>query len=157
MFPTTILLATDGSPEAVLAEEAAVELAEGTGSDLHVVCVVSILPELPYPHSAARERSEALQESRKLGGLRVLDERVARIRDLGGSVAASHYREGSPEKEILGLAEELDAGLIVTGGRKRPRFERFFGAGFSERLSRRSARPVLMVGGRGLRNSTVPR
>lgn len=157
MFPTKILLATDGSFEASLAEEAAVELVEGTGSELHVVCVVSILPELPYPHAAARERSEALLERRKLGGLRVLDERMIRIRGLGGSVAASHYREGNPEKGILDLADELDVGLILTGGQKRPRFERFFGAGLSERLSRRSNRPVLVVGGRGLRNSTVPR
>jgi len=44
-----ILLATDGSGEASLAEEAAVDLARGTGSELHVVYVVSTVPELPYP------------------------------------------------------------------------------------------------------------
>ena len=36
IFPTKILLATDGSKEAVLAARAAVELAEKTGSELHV-------------------------------------------------------------------------------------------------------------------------
>lgn len=157
MFPTKILLATNGSLEASLAEEAAVELASGTGSELHVVSVVKTMPELPYPRASMRERSEAVLEWRKLGALMVLDNRVIRIKDLGGSVAASHYREGDPEKEIMRLAEELDVGLIITGGQKRPRFERIFGAGFSERLTRRSSRPVLVVGGRGLRNSTVPR
>jgi nucleotide-binding universal stress UspA family protein len=63
MFPTRILLATDGSSEAALAEEAAVELANGTGSELHVVHVVPTVLELPYPpRSLAKERSEALLE-----------------------------------------------------------------------------------------------
>ena len=80
-----------------------------------------------------------------MGSLKVLDARVNRLEDLGGDVAASHYREGDPEREILLLAGVLDAGLLVTGGRKRPWFERVFGEGFSERLSRRSSRPVLVV------------
>jgi nucleotide-binding universal stress UspA family protein len=121
------------------------------------VHVVSTVPELPYPHSSTKERSEALLQWRKLGGLKILDDRVRRIENLGGSVAASHYREGNPEKEIMRLGEELDVGLIVTGGQRRPWFERIFGRGFSERVSRRANRPVLVVGGRGVRNSTVPR
>lgn len=124
---------------------------------MHVVYVVSILPELPYPHAAARERSEAMLERRRLGALRFLDDVSGRIEDLGGRVAASHYREGKPEGEIVLLGEELGAGLIVTGGRRRPWFERIFGAGFSERLSRRADRPVLVVGAREPRGSTVAR
>jgi nucleotide-binding universal stress UspA family protein len=62
IFPTKILLATDGSTEASLAEEAAVELSNGTGSELHVVHVLHTTPELPYPRSLAKERSEALVE-----------------------------------------------------------------------------------------------
>jgi Universal stress protein family len=56
IFPTKILLATDGSTEASLAEEAAVELSNGTGSELHVVHVLRTTPELPYPRSSAKER-----------------------------------------------------------------------------------------------------
>src|SRR5918997_3028598 len=41
-FPTKILLATDGSEEAELAAQRAVDLAERTGSELHVVHVGSI-------------------------------------------------------------------------------------------------------------------
>lgn len=157
MFPTRILLATDGSAEASLAETAAVELSVGTGSELHVVCVVSTTPELPYVRSSMRERSEALLEARRLNGLRILDNRTRHIEKLGGGLAASHYREGDPEKEILGLGEELNVGLILTGGQKRPWFERPFGAGLSERLSRRSKRPVLVVNEQGSKRSTVPR
>ncbi len=158
IFPTKILLATDGSGEASLAEDAAVELSNGTGSELHVVHVVRTTPEFPYPRSLAKERSEAVVEWRKLGGLKLLEDRVRRIEDLGGSsVVASHYKEGDPEKEVIRLGEELDAGLIVMGGQRRPWFERIFGAGFSENVLRRAKRPVLVVGGRGLQSSTVPR
>lgn len=151
------MLAADGSGESCPAVETAVELAGGTGSELHVVYVVSVLPELPYPHAAARERNEAMLEHRRIGALRLLDDVVGRIEDLGGRVAASHYREGKPEKQIVRLGEDLGAGLIVTGGQRRPWFERIFGAGFSERLSRRADLPVLVVGARRSRNSTVPR
>lgn len=157
MFPTRILLATDGSAEASLAEAAAVELSVGTGSELHVVCVVSTTPELPYARRSMRARTEALLEARRLNGLRVLDNRTRHIETLGGGVSASHYREGDPEKEILGLGQELNAGLILTGGQKRPWFERPFGAGLSERLTRRSTRPILVVNEQGSKRSTVPR
>ena len=148
MFPTKILLATDGSAEASVAEEAAVELANGTGSELHIVYVVSTAPELPYPKASAKERSEALLEWKRLRGLGLLDARVKHIEgELGGTVAASHYREGKPERETISLGGELGAGLIVTGGTRRPWYERMFaGSGFSERVSRRAGRPVLVAG-----------
>jgi nucleotide-binding universal stress UspA family protein len=157
VFPTKILLATDGSRGASLAAEAAVELANGTGSELHVVHVVSTVPELPYPHAVAKERNEALLELKKLNGLKLLEDQARLIEDLGGKVTASYYREGRPEKEVVLLGKELDAGLIITGGRRRTWFERIFGAGFSEIVLRRADRPVLVVGRRGLRGSTVPR
>jgi nucleotide-binding universal stress UspA family protein len=157
LFPTKILLATDGSNEAVMAEDAAVELSGGTGSELHVVHVVSMVFDLPYPRGSLRERNEAVLDRRKIRGLRLLQERVRRIEDLGGGVAASHYREGNPEKEVLKLARELDAGLIVTGGQRRPWFERMFGAGFSEHVFKRADRPVLVVGGREHEGSALMR
>jgi nucleotide-binding universal stress UspA family protein len=104
-----------------------------------------------------RRRSEALLELRKLAGLRLLDARVERMKEFGDGLITSHYREGNPEKQVVRLAEELDAGLIVTGGQRRPWFERIFGTGFSETISRRASRPVLVVGERGLRGSAVPR
>jgi Universal stress protein family len=41
IFPTKILLATDGSEEAQLAALRAVEIAENTDSELHVLCIAS--------------------------------------------------------------------------------------------------------------------
>ena len=157
MFPTKILLAADASDEAYPAVEAAVELANGTGSELQVVFVVSTAPELPYPKFTARERNEAFLEHKRLGGLRLLEDQVRRVEEFGGSVAVSHYREGNREREVIQLAREIGAGLIVTGGRRRPWYVRIFGPGFSTRVHRKADRPVLVVGEQGLQNSTVPR
>lgn len=89
----------------------------------------------------------------------VLDERVRRIgEDLGGTVAASHYRrEGAPEKEIVRLGEEIDADLIVIGGRRQARLERVFGANLAEKVMRRVGRPVLILDDRSSGGPAVPR
>ena len=46
IFPTRILLATDGSEEATLAAQTAIDLANKTGSELHVV-YADMLPYSP--------------------------------------------------------------------------------------------------------------
>jgi nucleotide-binding universal stress UspA family protein len=153
----------DGSDGASLAVRAAVELAEGTGSELHLVHVVPIVPERTRPyswanHSWARERSEAQLEWRRLGGLKLLDDQVRRVEEeLGGTLTTTYYREGRPEKEVVRLGDEIDAGLIVTKSQGRPWLERIFGAGFSEEVFWRADRPVLIVGELGWRGSTLPR
>ena len=97
MFPTRILVAVDDYRQTSGAVRAAAESASGTGSELHVVHVVPTVPELPYLHLAAKEGVDDFFECRRLKGLEVLDDQVRRIgEDLGGAVAASHYREGKP-------------------------------------------------------------
>ena len=107
MFPTRILVATDGSEVASMALRAAVELADGTGSELHVVHVVSTKLELPYPSVTARERTDALLEQRRLGGMRILERHGRFIEELGGHVFASHYKEGTPGKIQVLIATGL--------------------------------------------------
>ena len=139
-----------------LAVEAAVHLANGTNSELHLVHVVSTVRELPYPHYW--EKSEALLEWKKLKGLEFLDNLMWRIEEkLGGNVAGSHYRDGTPDKEVVRLSEEINAGLITVGGRRLKWLERIFLAGFPGKILRRAKGPVLVVGERGSRGSPVPR
>ena len=138
-------MVADGSREATLAAEAAVELVNGTGSELHVVHVISTVQEMPYPRRFAKERTEAFLEAKKLHALTLLDRRVAWIEKIGGKVAGSHYREGKPDEEVIRLSEELDVGLVITGDRKVGWFERAFTRSFSERVLSRANRPVLVV------------
>ena len=60
IFPTRILLATDGSEEAEFAARTAADLAAKTGSELHVVYVHTLPPEaLHAPRASTRRRGRS--------------------------------------------------------------------------------------------------
>src|SRR5918995_7455329 len=114
IFPTRILLATDGSEEAELAAMRAVDIAEKTDSELHLVHVgVVPLFLLSYPGTLGyygKLYEQIEEESREL-----LRELSWRVKVAGGTVAGTHLRIGEGELEIVALAQELPADLIVMG------------------------------------------
>jgi nucleotide-binding universal stress UspA family protein len=139
IFPTKILLATDGSEEAELATSAAV-LAGGTDSELHVVTVGTFLPTV----FAATEEEPArmAREAR-----RTLDEQVGLIEAAGGRVAQAHLRLGGTAEEIVALAEDVGTGLIAMGSRGRGGIRRALMGSVSERVVRHAHCPVLIIRG----------
>ena len=144
IFPTRILLATDGSEEAELATLRAVELAQRTDSELHVVhvgLVPSFLMSDPATHTYDRRLYEQIEEeSREL--LRKLSWRV---KVAGGTVAEAHLRMGEVDLEIVGLAKELEAGLIVMGCRGHRGIRRAIEGSISDAVIRHAPCPVLVV------------
>jgi nucleotide-binding universal stress UspA family protein len=118
VFPTRILLATDGSPEAELANVTAVDLANSTNSELHVVTVARN-PEPAYLTEAGSALNyEQLMQSVRQRAQDTLDGEVRRIEDSGGKVEKAHLRIGeSRDQEIVTLSEEQEIGLIVIGSR----------------------------------------
>jgi nucleotide-binding universal stress UspA family protein len=115
-FPTRILLATDGSEDAVLAARAAVDLSNRVGSELYVV---HAWHSVPSAHFEAFLRTQSEHEARE-----VLDDQVERIEEAGGKIAEAYLREGTPVDEILDLTEELAPDLLVTGSRGRGSVQR---------------------------------
>jgi nucleotide-binding universal stress UspA family protein len=146
IFPTLILLATHGSEDAELAATTAFNLAKSTDSELHVVDVfpgpayVHPYYETHVPEAAERLRREALK-----GRQEVLDERVERIREAGGSVAHTHIREGETDAEIVTLAEELEACLIAIGSRGLGGVRRMLMGNVSDSVVRHAHCPVMVV------------
>jgi nucleotide-binding universal stress UspA family protein len=142
IFPTKILLATDDSEEAALAAQTA---ADKTGSELHVVLVglsvgyVGMGP--PEIANIPAPRQEELNEEAR----RLLDAQVRQIESTGGTVAQAYLRTGRPEEEILGLADELDVGLIVLGSRGRSGISRALMGSVSDSVVRHAHCPVLVV------------
>ena len=148
IFPTTVLLAIDGSTEASLATEAAVELAIKMRSDLHLVYVSSDptltslyvgetlggVPDLKGEVENARRAAQG-----------VLDTAVRKVRSLGGSVAQAHLMEGRAPQEIVSLAEDSGIGLIVMGSRGRGGFSRTLMGSVSDSVVRHAHCPVLVV------------
>ena len=143
-FPTKILLATDGSEEAELAAQRAVDLAQRAGSELHVVYVEPIPNFLmgsggtPGYDRRLYERIE--QESREL--LRKL---TWRVKVAGGTLAGSHLGMGPVDLEIVGLARKLGADLIVMGSRGHRGIRRVIEGSISDAVIRHAPCPVLVV------------
>ncbi len=138
IFPTTILLATDGSKEAQLAATTAADLSNSTNSELHVVHVGELRPTF-----LAQTESEPAELERE--AQRRLDEEARRVEEAGGTVKEAHLRLGRADEEIVDLAGSLGIGLIVMGSRGRGRLGRALMGSVSESVVRHAHCPVTIV------------
>jgi nucleotide-binding universal stress UspA family protein len=145
VFPTKILLATDGSDEAAMAAEAAAELSKQSGSEIHVAYVLPAPAQLIGHHLYSAEMRESLLGAAEREAETFLKERAEQIGTDGGKVAETHLRSGEPDKEILRLAEELGAGLIVIGSRGLGAVSRTLMGSVSESVVRQAHCPVFVV------------
>ena len=130
IFPTKILLATDGSKDAELAASTAIELANKTGSELHVIHILDLVSSVVLDEADTRELLDAL---------------VKRLEDAGSVSAQAHLSEGVPAAEIVALGEDIDAGLIVVGSRGLGGVRRALMGSVSEAVTRHAHCPVLVV------------
>ena len=139
VLPTKILLATDASPDAALAARAALDIARGAGSELHVVHVWRTLPSSRFGAYIRRELS------REAG--RLLDEQVEKIKAAGGAVSGKHLKEGPKADKILDLAGQLGADLIVIGTRGQGAVGRLLLGSVAEGIVYHARCPILVVRG----------
>ncbi len=147
-LPGRVLLAIDGSKESHLATRAAAEVA-GAGSELHVLFVLEtaqLLPQMPYPGFEAWETSGTVEEAEQ-NARRLLSRISERVEAGGGTVKEPHLAVGKPDKEIIGLAEELDAGLVVLGSRGLGAVGRVLLGSVSDSVVRHALSSVLVVRG----------
>jgi nucleotide-binding universal stress UspA family protein len=145
IFPTQILLATDGSDESKLATEAATELSRGTGSEVHLVYVLPTPAQLIGHHLYTDEVRESLIGGAEREAERFLKEQAERIGSDGAKVAETHLRSGDPYKQILRLAEALEVGLIVIGSRGLGAVSRALMGSVSDSVVRHAHCPVFVV------------
>ena len=141
IFPTRILVATDGSEEARLALQTAVDLAERTSSELHVVTV-----RRTHPVGSYEIYNEEVTKGLRRQAQEVLDEQVKKIEEDGGTVAGAHHKVSDrPDEAIVHLSEELGAGLVVMGSRGRGGLRRALMGSVSDSVVRHAHCPVLVV------------
>lgn len=140
-FPETILVATDGSGDSELAIRRAADLAKATGADLHVVYVM-IISYWFMPDTLSEAQFNRLkQDAQKL-----LDDQAELAREAGGNVAGVHLRTGRrADEEVINLAEEIEADMIVVGSRGSGTISRAIIGSDSESIVRHADVPVLVV------------
>ncbi|WP_083902243.1 universal stress protein [Pandoraea sp. B-6] len=133
-----IILAFDGSPAALKAFDYALDIASKYRAVLHVLAV-SRPPEI-----AEDVETEALLEQAET----YFDEAFKHLRqraEEAGLLIECTVRVGHPAEQIVILAEELDADLIVTGHRGRGLFERWILGSVSRLAVAYAHCPVLVV------------
>jgi nucleotide-binding universal stress UspA family protein len=140
VFPTKILLATDGSESTRQATEAAADLAGKSGSELHVVHVWHDVPGFAHGFVKRELRRQ---------GQETLDEQVKKIEESGGTVTQAHLRGGRTSNEIIESSEELGVGLLIVGTRGLGGVQRILIGSHSEEIVHRARLPVLVVRGGG--------
>ena len=151
MIGKKILLATDGSVESECAAREAIELSNGLGLELHVVNVAPM--QSIYAAQGAltmldlidTELEGNLRERAEEAARAKLDEQARTIQESGGKVAEIYPKVGRPDVEIVRLAEELDAGLVVVGNRGSGPFKRDALGSVSNSVVRHAPCPVLVV------------
>jgi nucleotide-binding universal stress UspA family protein len=145
IFPTKILLATDGSKEARLAAQAAAQLSKETGSEVHVAYVLPSPTELRGHHLYSEEVMSSVLEQAEGEGRSFLEEQAKQVGASGGKVAETHLETGEPDKEIVRLSEELGVGTIVIGSRGLGGLRRALVGSVSESVVRHAHCPVFVV------------
>jgi nucleotide-binding universal stress UspA family protein len=141
IFPTTILLATDGSREAQLAAATAADLARRTDSGLHLIHV----GEMPVVYHPERHGYRAEYEEHEREAQQLLEAQVERLKGAGATVVQAHLRMGRADEEIVDLAQSIGAGMIVMGSRGRGRIRRALMGSVSESVVRHAHCPVTIV------------
>ena len=144
LFPTRILLATDGSEEAELVALRAVELAQSTDSELHVVHV-GVVPIILESYPGTLGYDGKLYEEIEEVSRELLRKVSWRVKVAGGTVTRTHLRMGEVDLEIVGLAKELGADLIVMGCRGHRGIRRAIEGSISDAVIRHAPCPVLVV------------
>lgn len=140
-FPETILVATDGSADSEFAIQRAVDLANKTGADLHMTYIM-ILSHWMMPDTLSDAQYQRLKEKAQ----QLLDEQVEKAKAAGADTVQAHLEVGRrADEEILKLAEEIEAGMIVVGSRGMGTISRAFMGSDAESIARHADRPVLIV------------
>ena len=145
IFPTKILLATDGSEEAALAARTATDVANNTASELHVALVGLSAAYVGMGPPEIADIPPPMQEELDKDARRLLDAQVKQIEADGSTVVQAHLRVGRPDEQIVALAEEIGAGLIVMGSRGLGGLRRLLMGSVSDSVVRHAHCPVLIV------------
>ena len=143
-----ILVATDGSSHSLRAAEAAVEMARLYSSTIIALYVVDIGKEYS-PLGDLTSRSSGDMIARIRSNVRDQGEAatrsVAEMAEKAGIPAIRRIAEGYPAQDIIRIAEDEKASLIVMGGIGATGLERFFQGSVADKVVRSSKIPVLVV------------
>jgi len=115
-----VLVAIDGSSQSQLALRTAIDVAKVWGAEVHAAYVIEIGLFSSLPVDNTWEVMYSLLDKE---GKEILDSAI-RAGEEAGVTLTAHLRQGHAGQEILNLAEEIGADLIVLGSLGKSGIER---------------------------------
>lgn len=137
-----ILVATDGSENAVKAASYGVNIAKATGADVYALYVISA--EHAVTTRTVMGWSEAFEEQLANKGEAAIDH-VEKLGEEAGVKVEPVFLKGIPAEKILGYAEESNIDLIVMGTHGLTGVKRFLIGSVTENVVRHSKVPVMII------------
>lgn len=139
-----ILLATDGSKSSEAAAATTAKIAGQFGSRLHLVHVT---PVHSFYSCYGEGESDTLSifEEDDERARSLLERQAEKLRSEGVNVEQTHLRIGEPDAEVVALAEEIGADLVVAGSHGTGAMKRATIGRVSESIVRHAHCPVLVV------------
>ena len=133
-----ILVATDGSEYSRRAMVRAVEFAEAYDTELYVVAIVEIMPEI-YSIAPQVVEEKVKKTEDYIAG-------IQKLADSHGIKSRGFVRDSAePYNVIAEIAEKEQVGLIVMGSHGRTGLKRFLMGSTAERVIAQAPCPVLVV------------
>lgn len=143
-FGKHILVAVDLSDDWTNVVAHGARIAGFCGARLHVLHVVESPSASLRRHLSKKDLQVHMKRMRE-DALERINKRIAEV-EAAGIKCQVHTAGGKPEREIVALALDLKAGLIVAGAGTTEGAEWLFVGTVADRLIRNNRIPVLMVG-----------
>ena len=138
----SIVVGSDGSPGAEAAVQKVIQLAQGSGALVHLVCT--------YPGRSTLERlglSAKIEPVSLRGVASDVAARAERRFEEAGFDVELHVQEGDAADTLIEVAEETGADMIAVGARGNSSLRRFALGGVASKLSHHAATSVMVVRG----------
>ena len=140
----TIVVPVDGSETAYAAVAKSIEFAQAFGSKIIVVQVLSLDPYIAAEYISAHQTNDLIERART-SILESLDAAKAKFNQYGIEVETQILEGHVIHREIIKVAEENHADLIIIGSHGRTGLKKFFLGSVAQSLLGESHIPVLIV------------
>lgn len=142
---TRIVVGTDGSETAAEAVRQATDLAKLSGAVLSVVSAYEPVPKRRVQGERQGAPPDVQYEIGPREDVNLVLEGAASVAKQAGVEVQTHPVEGNPGDAVLGVAEEVDADLIVVGNKGMTGARRFLLGSVPNNVSHHAPCSVLIV------------
>ena len=140
----TIVVPVDGSETAYAAVAKSIEFAQAFGSKIIVVQVLSLDPYIAAEYISAHQTNDLIERART-SIIESLDAAKAKFNQYGIEVETKILEGQVIHREIIKVAEENHADLIIIGSHGRTGLKKLFLGSVAQSLLGESHIPVLIV------------